>query len=174
MSFKLFIATTFGLIKPTAKLETANEVLLADYQMFCEFEKSAELKEYNELDLLLKSPTFLQRKREIQHLVLKGSKEEAQLAEFNKLNKNSRLQKFYDMLESDELKRFEKISASAELATYKKFKSMQCTTHHSMQTRKRMKKAMSLRRMQNIISLKIRKLYGFTSILLNQKNIKTM
>jgi hypothetical protein len=124
MSFKLFIATTFGLIKPTAKLETANEVLLADYQMFCEFEKSAELKEYNELDLLLKSPTFLQRKREIQHLVLKGSKEEAQLAEFNKLNKNSRLQKFYDMLESDELKRFEKISASAELATYKKFKSM--------------------------------------------------
>ena len=124
MSFKLFVANAFGLIKPTSKLETAHEALLADYQVFCGFEKSVELKEYNELDLLLKSPTFLQRKREIQHLVLKGSKEEAQLAEFAKLNKNSRLQKFYTTLESDDLKRFGEVSASAELSAYKKLKSV--------------------------------------------------
>jgi hypothetical protein len=124
MSFKLFVASTFGLIKSTTKLETAYESLLADYQMFCAFEKSAELKEYNELDLLVKSPTFLQRKREVQHSVFKGSKEEAQLAEFKKLGRNGRLQKFYNTLESEDLNRFDKISASGEFASYKKLKSI--------------------------------------------------
>lgn len=124
MSFKLFIASTFGLIKSTAKLEAAQDALRADYQMFCEFEKSAELKEYNELDLLVKSPTFLQRKREIQHSVFKGSKEEAQLTEFKKLGRNARLQRFYTTLKSEDLKRFGKISASDELATYKKLKGI--------------------------------------------------
>ena len=123
MSFKLFIASTFGLIKSTAKLETAHEALHADYQMFCEFEKSAELKEYNELDKLVKSPTFLQSKKEIQHLVFKGSKEAAELAEFRKLSKNSRLQKFYTTLNSDELKRFDRISGSEIMKKYKELKT---------------------------------------------------
>lgn len=123
MSFKLFIASTFGLIKSTTKLETAHEALYADYQMFCEFEKSAELKEYNELDKLVKSPTFLQNKKEIQHLVFKGSKEAAELAEFRKLSKNSRLQKFYTTLNSDELKRFDRISGSETMKKYKELKT---------------------------------------------------
>ncbi len=123
MSFKLFIASTFGLIKSTAKLETAHEALLADYKMFCEFEKSAELKEYNELERLVKSPAFLQKKREIQHLGFKGSKEAAELAEFKKLEHNSRLQKFYTTLNSDELKRFDRISGSETMKKYKELKT---------------------------------------------------
>ena len=124
MSFKLFLAQTFGLIKSTSKIEAAHDALLADYQMYCEFEKSSELREFNELDLHLKSPTFLQHKREIQHLGLKGSKEEAQLREYDKLGKNPRLQKFYQTLRSDELKQFEKIKSSEELATYKKLREL--------------------------------------------------
>lgn len=124
MSLKLFLAQTFGLIKSTAKIEAAHDALLADYKMYCEFEKSAELKEFNELDLLLKSPTFLQHKNEVQHLVFKRSKEEAQLIEYNKLNKNSRLQQFYQLMNSEELKRFEKIASSEELSAYKKLREM--------------------------------------------------
>jgi len=123
MSFKLFIASTFGLIKSTAKLEAAQDALRADYQMFCEFEKSAELKEYNELEVLVKSPTFLQKKREIQHLRLKGSKEAAELAELKKLEHNSRLHKFYTILNSDELKRFDRISGSETMKKYKELKT---------------------------------------------------
>ena len=123
MSFKLFIASTFGLIKSTAKVESAHEALLADYQMFCEFEKSVELKEYNELDTLVKSPAFLQKKREIQHLVFKGSKEASVLAEYKKLSKNRRLQKFYATLNSKELKRFEQISGSETMKKYKELKT---------------------------------------------------
>jgi len=124
MSLKLFLAQAFGLIKSTAKLEAAHDALLADYKQYSTFEKSAELKEYNELDLLLKSATFLQHKHEVQHLVLKESKEAAQLTEYNKLAKNSQLQHFYQTLNSDDLRKFEKIAASEELATYKKLKEL--------------------------------------------------
>ncbi len=138
MSFKLFIASTFGLIKSTAKLETAHEALLADYQMYCAFEKSAELKEYQELDSLVKSPTFQQKKKEIQHLSFKGSQEAGQLIELKKLNRNSRLQKFYATLESEELKRFDRISDSETLKKYKELKTG--VEKHSLSALKNMDK----------------------------------
>jgi hypothetical protein len=124
MSFKLFFASTFGLIKSTAKIEAEHEALYKDYQMFRDFEKSAELKEFHELDLLVKSATFLQQKKEIQRQTFKGSKEEAQLNEVKKLEGSSHLKKFYLTLNSEDLKRFEKISASEKVASYKKLKSI--------------------------------------------------
>ncbi|MEY3745506.1 MAG: Carbohydrate kinase, partial [Pseudomonadota bacterium] len=49
-SSKLFFASTFGLIKSTAKIEAAHNALLADFRMFKEFENSDELKEFLELE----------------------------------------------------------------------------------------------------------------------------
>lgn len=112
MSFKIFIASTFGLIKSTAKIEAEHQALLADYHMFCEFEKSNEHKEYHELEILVNSAIWRQKKKEIQHLTLKGSREDAQLKELKKLDQNSRLQKFYHTLKSEELKRFVQLSES--------------------------------------------------------------
>lgn len=138
MSFKLFFANTFGLIKSTAKIEAAHDALLADYLMFCEFEKSNQQKEYHELDTLVKSATFKQKKKEIQHLTLHGSKEEAQLNELKKLVKNSRLQKFYSTLKSEEIKRFEKISGSDLMVKYKELKTL--VEKHSLAALKKMDK----------------------------------
>jgi len=135
MSFKLFFASTFGLIKPTAKIEATHDALLADYVTFCEFEKSPEMKEYHELDLLVNSPAFKQKKTEIQHLALKGSKEDAQLIEYKKLSKNGRLQKFYATLKSEELKRFEKISGSEMMKKYKELKT--AVEKHSLEALKK-------------------------------------
>jgi len=104
MSFKLFFASTFGLIKSTAKIEADYNALLKDYRSFCEFEQSAELKEYLELDLLVKSPTFLQRKKELNHLVFKGSKEEAELKELKKLEKSRKIKKILSSKDNDQLK----------------------------------------------------------------------
>lgn len=123
MSFKLFIASTFGLIKSTTKIEAAHELLLADYQLFCEFEKSSEYKEYHELALLVNSPTFKQKKNELQHLMLKGSVEEAKLKELKKLERNSRLKRFYSVAKSDELKRFETILNSEMKKKYRELKA---------------------------------------------------
>lgn len=138
MSFKLFFASTFGFIKSTAKIEAEYDKLLADYQLFCSFENSDEHREYHELEVLVKSATFLQKKKELQRLSLKGSKEEAQLKEFNKLGKNSKLHKFYVTLKSEELKRFEKISNSETLAKYKELKT--AVEKHSLSALKNMDK----------------------------------
>ena len=138
MSFKLFFASTFGLIKSTAKIEAAHDALLADYQMFCEFEKSDENREYHELDVLIKSATFKQKKKELQNLTLKGSKEEAQLNELKKLGRNSRLQKYYSTVKSEELKRFERVSGSEMMGKYKELKTL--VERHSLAALKKMDK----------------------------------
>ena len=124
MSFKLFIASTFGLIKPTAKIEAAHDALLQDFRQYCDFEESPLFREYQELDLLIKSASFKQNKKEIQQLGLKGSKEEALLKDLKKLERNSKIQRFYSTLKSEELKRFEKLSASELPTKYKKLKSL--------------------------------------------------
>lgn len=124
MSFKLFIANTFGLIKPTAKIESAHEALQQDYIQFIDFEKSSQLKEFQDLEILVNSATFKQKKKELQQLSLKGSKEEAQLKDLKKLERNGRLRKYYTTSTSEELKRFDKITVSETLANYKKLKSL--------------------------------------------------
>ncbi|HAH23692.1 MAG TPA: hypothetical protein DCL77_08040 [Prolixibacteraceae bacterium] len=122
MSFKLYLASALGLIKPTVKIEAAHDALLADYQLFNEFHKSKELKEYHELELLVSSPTFKQKKKELQSLTLKGSKEAAQLDEYKKLERNSRLQRLYDTLKTEDLKRYEKMSGSGDLEAFDQFR----------------------------------------------------
>jgi hypothetical protein len=138
MSFKLFIASTFGLIKPTAKIESAYEALLSDYHMFCEFKQSKEYAEYHELEVFLNSPTFKQEKRELQHLGLKSSKEQAQLTELKILGRNARLRKFYSVLKSEDLKRFEQISGSELMGKYKVLKT--AVEKHSLEALKKMDK----------------------------------
>lgn len=138
MSFKLYLASAFGLIKSTVKIEAANDALLADYRMFCEFEKSKELKEYHELELLVNSPTFKQKKKDLQHLTLKGSQEAAQMAEYKKLERNGRLRKFYATLKSEELKRFDKIAESDLMKKYKELKT--AVEKHSIEALKKMDK----------------------------------
>lgn len=138
MSFKILFASTFGLFKSTEKIEATHQTLLNDYNMFCEFEQSPEHKEFHELELILNSPTFRQKKKELQHLSMKGSKEGAQLAELQKLSKNSRLQKFYSILNSDELKRFEKVSDSEIMGKYKVLKV--AVEKHSLAALKKMDK----------------------------------
>jgi hypothetical protein len=138
MSFKLFFASTFGLIKSTAKIEAAHNALLADFRMYKEFENSSELKEFLELELLVNSASFKQKKKELQGLSLKGSKEETQLIELKKLGKNRRLHKYYDTLKSDDLKKFERISASEMMGKYKELKT--AVERHSLSALKKMDK----------------------------------
>ncbi|HAQ21001.1 MAG TPA: hypothetical protein DCR40_17470 [Prolixibacteraceae bacterium] len=123
MSLRLFFASAFGLIKSTAKIEATHETLLADFRMYREFEQSDELKEYLALESLINSAAFKQKKVELQHLSLRGSREEALLKELKKLDKNRWLQKYDSTLKSEELKRFEKISVSEDLKHYKELKA---------------------------------------------------
>ena len=122
MSFKLFFASTLGLIKSTRKIEATHQALLADYIMFCDFEKSPELSEYLELEILVNSATFKQTKKELRQLSYKGSKEEGQSKELKRLERKSNLKKFYLTLKSEELKRFGKVEESGIIEKYRTLK----------------------------------------------------
>jgi beta-glucanase (GH16 family) len=134
MSFKLFLASTFGLIKSTDKFEAAYEKLLADYRMFCEFEQSEAHKEYHELEHLVQSEAFRNAKKELQHLSLKGSKEETQLKELKRLSGDRRIKRFYSMLNSEELQRFDRIGTSEQMSKYKTLKA--AVEKHSLEALK--------------------------------------
>ena len=138
MSFKLYFASTFGLIKSTAKIEAAHHALLTDFRMYKEFENSNELNEYLELEALVNSASFKQKKKELRGLSMKGSTEETQLHEHRKLDKNKRLHKYYHTLKSEELKRFDKISASEMMMKYKELKT--AVERHSLSALKKMDK----------------------------------
>jgi beta-glucanase (GH16 family) len=138
MSFKLFFASTFGLIKSTEKIEAAHNALLADFRMYKAFDNSGEQKEYLELEQLVNSASFKQKKKELQGLSLKGSKEEIQLKELKKLGKSRKLHKYYHVLKSDELKRFDRISSSEMMTKYKELKT--AVEKHSLAALKKMDK----------------------------------
>lgn len=118
MSMKMFFLSSFGLIKPTAKIEQEHEHLLAAYKEYCIVEQSDELKEYTELESFVQSDEFARKKNELENLKYKGSQEEALLKEFTILSKNKKLQKFFVTKNSAELKRFNQIAKSESLSTY--------------------------------------------------------
>ena len=118
MSMRIFFMSTFGLIKPTDKIEQEHERLLAAYNEYCKVEQSEELRKLAELEAFVQSETFLQKKKEIESLIFKGSREEAMLKEFTKLSKSKPLQKFYKIHQSTDLQRYLKIAESETLARY--------------------------------------------------------
>ncbi len=122
MSIKMFFISTFGLIKPTGKIEKKHEHLLAAYHEYCEVESSEELKKYTELEMFVQSEAFAQKKKEIENLTYKGSSEEALVKEFTALSKNKKLLSFYKTLQSSGLQRFNNIRSSETLANFLELK----------------------------------------------------
>jgi hypothetical protein len=122
MSFKLFILQTFGKIKPTEKIEASRLALWNDYQEFLKVESSDELKQYLELEELSGSGVFSQKKKEVEAIGFKGSKENGQLREYNKLAGSKRIKSYLETVKSGELKRFETFKASKKLAEFEELK----------------------------------------------------
>ncbi|MDX9883051.1 MAG: hypothetical protein RBS73_13395 [Prolixibacteraceae bacterium] len=114
--------STFGLIKPTVKVEQEYDRLLTAYNEYCKVEQSDELRELTEIEAFVRSEIFAQRKKEIENLVFKGSPEETLLKEFSALSKNKSLKKFYATAQSAGLQRFQKIAGSEALRRYQELK----------------------------------------------------
>lgn len=123
MSLKMFFLSTFGRIKNTSKFETEQEQLKKDYLQFLEVKESDELKSYLELEKLILSEQFISEKKKLQTLAFKGSIEEQQLKEYNKLHKTKKLVNYYLTSGSSDLKRYLAVSESEELAMFEALSS---------------------------------------------------
>ena len=118
MSFKLFTLQAFGKLKSTEKIESERNALLIDYAEFLNVEGSEELKEYITLESLVNSEAFKNRKKDIQDLQFKGSHEQKDLLEFQKLAKSKKIKLYLQTSTSSELKRFETLKDSDIVKEY--------------------------------------------------------
>lgn len=123
MSVKMFFLSAFGGIKNTDKYEAEQEQLEKDFHEFVSVQGSDELKSFLELEKFVKSEQFLKTKSELQKLQFKGSPEEAQLKEYNKLHKTRKLVKYYLTSGSSELKKYNAFQESEKLEKYIELKA---------------------------------------------------
>ena len=85
-----------------------------DFSRFNTVAKSSDLSRYLELKKTVESRDFIARKKEIESLHYKGSPEYATRQEFNTLQKNSRLKKYFITVASDEYRVFLELDASEQ------------------------------------------------------------
>ncbi|MFV0592771.1 MAG: hypothetical protein ACK5M7_15405 [Draconibacterium sp.] len=118
MSFKIFSFQLTGKIKPVATIEKQRAQLKADYEVFLATESSDTLKAFMELEAWANSEAFKNRKKEIEGLSYKGSKEEKEAGEFQRLKKSGPIKKYFVVEGSSDLKRFEKERDAEKLKSY--------------------------------------------------------
>jgi len=112
-----------GIVPQTAKIEQAEAALLKEYDDFQEFSGSKELKRYEELDKLINSGEFAQKKKEIMSRNFKntdeykkeqeyiGRKKSKNIRDYYKIKGSHNLEEFNQTESSDDLKKFEKLNA---------------------------------------------------------------
>lgn len=118
MSFKLFFLNTFKGLKNTAKVETHQDTLRADYLQYRELLNSNDLNEYLGLEQLVNSDAFKKESGKLKRLKFEGSPEAKSLREFEKLEKNAKLRNLYLTESSADLQKFGQLDKSADIRTF--------------------------------------------------------
>ncbi len=118
MPFKIAWLRLTGQLRPAEKIESEREELEKRYRAYLDAEKSEELRKYRELEEWVKSGAPETRKRELEALVFKGSREENQLKEFKSLHNSKALRNYFRIAGSPELKRFETAAGSEKMKKY--------------------------------------------------------
>ncbi|MFA9392386.1 MAG: glycoside hydrolase family 16 protein [Prolixibacteraceae bacterium] len=105
----------FNKIRSTEVIEKERLQLWNDYQTYKEVEQSADLKTYLALKEKVESKPFLENKKSIESLRYKGSSIEKMQKQFEKLEANRKLRRYFAALSSSELERFRTIGESGEM-----------------------------------------------------------
>ncbi|HNW56447.1 MAG TPA: family 16 glycosylhydrolase [Bacteroidales bacterium] len=110
-----------GMIPSTSKIEQAEKALISEFEKLQACAKSDQLARYNELNKLVNSSDFNQKKKEIESLQYKNSEEYSKEKEFLSVQKakdivlyfqttsDSYLKKFREMEGSDKIREFESL-----------------------------------------------------------------
>src|SRR5512133_25701 len=101
-----------GMIPSTAKLEQNEKALISEFEKLQAFQGSDKLARYNELNDLVKSSAFQQKKKEIESLQYKNSEEYSKENEFLTLRKSRDITMYFKTLSDPMLKRFKDLDGS--------------------------------------------------------------
>ncbi len=117
-----------GMIPSTAKIEQAEKALITEFEKLTAFAGSDQLAKYNELNGLVNSSSFIQKRKEIESLHFKNSEEYSKEREFFALQKAKDLTLYFRTLPGSELKQFKELDGSDKI---KKFEALEKTVKAS-------------------------------------------
>jgi hypothetical protein len=111
-----------GMIPSTSKIEQAEKALITEFEKLNAFTESAQLAKYNELNGLINSSDFVQKRKEIESVQYKNSEEYAKEKEFLSLQKAKDIVLYFKTIAGNDLKRFKAIDGSDKI---KEFEELQ-------------------------------------------------
>ncbi|HEY5469999.1 MAG TPA: glycoside hydrolase family 16 protein [Bacteroidales bacterium] len=107
-----------GMIPSTSKIEQAEKALVTEFEKLNVFSGSDQLAKYNELNGLVNSSDFIQKKKEIESLQYKNSEEYSKEKEFLSLQKAKDIVLYYKTIEGPSLKKFQQMDGSEKISKY--------------------------------------------------------
>jgi hypothetical protein len=107
-----------GMIPATSKIEEDEKALIAENEKLQAFSGSEQLARYNELNEVVHSADFLQKRKEIDSLKYKISEEFSKEKEFLSLKKAKDLILYFKTAESTTLKKFKEMDGSEKIIKY--------------------------------------------------------
>lgn len=129
-----------GMIPSTSKIEQAEKALITEFEKLHVFSESVQLARYNELNGLVNSSDFIQKRKEIESLKFKNSDEYSKEKEFLSLQKakditlyfkttsGSILKKYKDLEGSDKINGFETLEKFIQSSEFKEKEKMRPVT----------------------------------------------
>lgn len=109
-----------GMIPSTSKIELAEKSLITEYEKLQAFHGSDLLKRYNDLNDMVNSTAFIQKKKEMESLNYKGSPEYTEEKEYNSMQKARDIVLYFKTISGSNLKRFRDIESTTKVADFEK------------------------------------------------------
>jgi beta-glucanase (GH16 family) len=109
-----------GMFPPTAKIEAEEAALIKDYNDFNEYTDSKELKRYEELDKMINTSDFDQKRKSIKAQKFNQTEEYRKLQEYLRMKKAKHIRDYYKTKASKEFADYQRIDGSEELKKYEK------------------------------------------------------
>lgn len=107
-----------GMIPSTVKIELAEKSLINEYEKLQAFYSSDLLRRYNDLNDMVNSSAFIQKKKEIESLHYKDSAEYSEEKEFHSMEKAKDISLYFRTVSGPNLKRFADIEKSGKIREY--------------------------------------------------------
>jgi hypothetical protein len=107
-----------GLIPSTSKIEQAEKALVTEFEKLHAFTESDQLAKYNDLNKLVNSADFIQKKKEIESLQYKSSEEFLKEKEFFALQKAKDIVLYFKTIAGKDLKKFNDLDGSDKIREF--------------------------------------------------------
>jgi beta-glucanase (GH16 family) len=113
-----------GMIPSTSKIEQAEKALISEFEKLNTFSKSEQLTKFTELDKLVTSSDFIQKKKEIESLQYKTSEEYSKEKEFLSLQKAKDIVLYFRTVAGTDLKKFKDLDGSEKISSYESLEKL--------------------------------------------------